>query len=50
VRRLGSAAVLVLAACAHAGASGAGASPPAGPAALVLLYTGDGRGAIAPCG
>ena len=43
-------ALLTLAACAHAPAP-AGAPVPAGAApALTALYTGDGRGAISPCG
>jgi hypothetical protein len=46
VPRLGWLALLALSACAHAGAVAAGTQP----AGLVLLYTGDGRGAVTPCG
>ncbi len=45
--RLAPLALLVLAACAHAAAPGAA---DAGPSPLTVLYTGDGRGAISPCG
>lgn len=44
--RLAWLALLALSACAHAGAAAAGPQPDG----LVLLYTGDGRGAVAPCG